>query len=97
MQMPQGAWPGGPPGPQGAPPPAASGIQDSNNDASAWSEHVTEKDKRKYWYNKISQKSTFDKPGCLKTPEERSIPPCAWKEYATAEGKKYYHNGTDTV
>lgn len=74
-----------------------SGIQDSNNDASAWSEHITENDQRKYWYNKVTQKSTFDKPACLKTPEERSIPPCPWKEYATAEGKKYYHNGKDTV
>lgn len=81
----------------GAKAPATGGIQDSNNDASAWSEHLTEQDQRKYWFNKVTQKSTFDKPECLKTPEERSIPPCPWKEYATPEGKKYYHNGIDTV
>lgn len=81
----------------GKAPVSTTGIQDSNNDASAWSEHIAENDQRKYWYNKITQTSTFDKPACLKTPEERSIPPCPWKEYATAEGKKYYHNGTETV
>ncbi|CAM9429979.1 unnamed protein product, partial [Ectocarpus fasciculatus] len=96
-QMPMGAAMAPRPLAAKAPVAAASGIQDSNNDASAWSEHVTEKDQRKYWYNKMTQKSTFDKPACLKTPEERSIPPCPWKEYATAEGKKYYSDGKDTV
>ena len=41
------------------------------------------------------QKSTYDKPECLKCPEERSIPPCKWKEYS-ADGKIYYSDGTDS-
>jgi hypothetical protein len=76
--------------------PAAGGIADSNNDASAWSEHETPTDRRKFWFNRITNVSTFDKPTCLKTPEERSIPPCPWKEYCTSDGKKYYSNGTAT-
>ena len=76
---------------------APNGIQDSNNDATAWSEHETEVDHRKYWFNKITQASTFEKPACLKTPEERSIAPCPWKEYSTADGRKYYSDGTETT
>ena len=33
----------------------------------------------------------------LKTPEERSIPPCKWKEYSAADGKKYYSDGTTSL
>ena len=76
--------------------PATGGIADSNNDASAWSEHEAPTDRRKFWFNRITNVSTFDKPTCLKTPEERSIPPCSWKEYCTSDGKKYYSNGTAT-
>ena len=65
------------------------------NDVTAWSEHVHEG--RQYWFNRINGTSTFDKPLVLKTPEERSIPPCPWKEYSTTEGKKYYSNGTESL
>lgn len=76
------------------PPPAVVG--DPNNDVSSWSEHDAE-DKRKYWYNRVTGTSTYEKPFCLKTPEERSIPPCKWKEYtAPADGKKYYSDGKDS-
>ncbi len=76
---------------------STTGIQDSNNDASAWQEYENEVDKRKYWYNTITNISTYEKPACLKTPEERSIPPCPWKEYSTPEGRKYYGNGSLTT
>ena len=68
---------------------------DPNNDITCWSEHETA-DKRKYWYNKVTGASTYDKPFCLKTPEERSIPPCPWKEYTSADGKKYYSDGKES-
>ena len=71
-------------------------AMDPNNDVKAWSEH-TGTDGRIYWFNKITAASTYEKPFCLKTPEERAIPPCPWKEYVTPEGKKYYGNGTDSV
>lgn len=68
---------------------------DPINDITCWAEHKSEHGRR-YWYNNITQTSTYDKPFCLKTPEERAIPPCPWKEYFSAEGKKYYSNGTDS-
>jgi hypothetical protein len=79
-----------------APPASKAKAIDPNNDVSAWSEHNTE-DGRKYWFNRLLGTSTFDKPFCLKTPEERSIPPCPWKEYSTPEGKKYYSDGTESL
>ena len=69
---------------------------DPNNDVSAWSEHQMD-DGRIYWFNRLLGTSTFDKPFVLKTPEERSIPPCEWKEYLTTEGKKYYSNGKESL
>jgi hypothetical protein len=74
---------------------SGSSISDPNNDASSWSQHETE-DKRKYWYNRLSLMSSFEKPFCLKSPEERSIPPCPWKEYSS-EGRKYYSNGSESL
>jgi hypothetical protein len=70
-------------------------LNDPTNDVKSWSEHVNEADKRVYWHNKITKKSTYEKPECLKCPEERSIPACRWKEYAK-DGKKYYSDGTES-
>lgn len=78
------------------PPAAPTAVMDPNNDVSAWSMYESE-DGRKYWHNRINNSSTYDKPFCLKTPEERSIPPCPWKEYKSPEGKLYYSNGTESV
>jgi pre-mRNA-processing factor 40 len=83
------------PKPPAAPAPPAQ-LNDPNNDASCWSEHLTD-DGKKYWFNMKTQVSTFDKPLVLKTPEERAIPPCAWKEYTAPDGKNYYSNGKDTT
>lgn len=95
---PAGALPvpmgGVPPGPRPTAP--AAPIGDPNNEATNWSEHDTP-DGRKYWYNRVTQLSTYDKPLVLKTPEERSIAPCKWKEYTSPEGKKYYSDGTETT
>lgn len=91
------APPGGMPMPyQPRPPTTAAPTIDPNNDVSCWAEHESDTGK-KYWYNRVSLVSTYDKPFCLKTPEERSIPPCAWKEYASADGKKYYSNGKESL
>lgn len=75
-------------------PMASAAFNDPNNDFSSWSEH-TAADGRQYYYNKITKKSTYDKPECLKSAEERSIPPCPWKEYS-ADGKKYYSDGKES-
>ena len=70
-------------------------VGDPMNDMASWSEHDAE-DKRKYWYNRVNGTSTYDKPFCLKTPEERSIPLCKWKEYTSADDKKYYSDGKES-
>ena len=88
--FPLGVAPRGP-----APAPAPVAVGDPNNEVSSWSEHEAE-DKRKYWYNRVTGTSTYDKPFCLKTPEERSIPPCKWKEYTSGDGKKYYSDGKES-
>jgi pre-mRNA-processing factor 40 len=75
---------------------AAPAAIDPNNDVSCWAEHESEAG-LKYWYNRVTLVSTYDKPFCLKTPEERAIPPCAWKEYTAADGKKYYSNGKEST
>mmetsp|Transcript_24609 Transcript_24609/g.26920 ORF Transcript_24609/g.26920 Transcript_24609/m.26920 type:complete len:825 (-) Transcript_24609:144-2618(-) len=74
---------------------SSSGL-DPNNDITCWSEHTSEEG-RKYWYNSVTYVSTYEKPFCLKTPEERSIPPCPWKEYAAEGGKTYYSNGKEST
>jgi hypothetical protein len=74
---------------------AAATISDPVNDASCWTEYSSP-DGRKYWHNRSTSQSTYEKPFCLKTPEERSIAPCPWKEYVN-DGKKYYSNGTESL
>jgi pre-mRNA-processing factor 40 len=79
-----------------SPPVAASQqLHDPNNDVTCWSEHLSP-DGKKYWFNKATAVSTYDKPLVLKTPEERAIAPCAWKEYV-AEGRVYYSNGHEST
>jgi hypothetical protein len=72
---------------------------DPNNDIKCWTEHWSDDGpmKRKYWFNIVTMVSTYEKPFCLKTPEERSIPPCVWKEYSSTDGKVYYSNGTEST
>ena len=74
---------------------AIANAIDPNNDVTNWSLHETD-DKRKYWFNKVTGTSTYEKPFCLKTPEERAIPPCSWKEYSTPDGRRYYNNGKES-
>lgn len=68
---------------------------DPNNEQVNWSSHLSP-DGRKYWYNNVTKVSTYDKPFCLKTPEERSIPPCKWKEYSSGD-RMYYSDGIQSV
>lgn len=73
----------------------STNIGDPNNDASLWAEHSAPSG-QKYWYNSVSLVSTYEKPFCLKTPEERSLPTCEWKEYAIGDGRVYYSNGKES-
>jgi len=62
----------------------------NGDEASAWTEH-THADGRRYYYNKVTKQSSWDKPHCLKTNEER-LNTTQWKEYKTADGRDYYYN-----
>lgn len=70
------------PMPPVAPPPA--GFSD-------WQEH-TAPDGRKYYYNKKTKQSSWEKPFELMTPVERADASTVWKEFTTADGRKYYYN-----
>ncbi|PWA46079.1 pre-mRNA-processing protein 40A [Artemisia annua] len=59
--------------------------------AADWQE-FTAADGRRYYYNKRTKQSSWEKPMELMTPLERADASTVWKEFTTAEGKKYYYN-----
>ncbi|KAJ4848786.1 hypothetical protein Tsubulata_025770 [Turnera subulata] len=63
----------------------------SQPSASDWQEH-TAADGRRYYYNKRTKQSSWEKPLELMTPIERADASTVWKEFTTSEGKKYYYN-----
>jgi len=60
--------------------------------ADAWTEH-THSDGRRYYYNKVTKASSWDKPDVLKSSEEKANT-TNWKEYKTADGRDYFYNPT---
>ncbi|KAI5061875.1 hypothetical protein GOP47_0022414 [Adiantum capillus-veneris] len=56
-----------------------------------WQEHVAP-DGRRYYYNRLTKHSSWEKPLELMTPLERADASSIWKEFTTADGKKYYYN-----
>ncbi|KAL5706672.1 hypothetical protein ACHQM5_024810 [Ranunculus cassubicifolius] len=69
-----------------------STIQSSSD----WQEH-TSADGRRYYYNKNTKQSSWEKPLELMTPLERADASTVWKEFTTPEGKKYYYNKVTSV
>ncbi|KAL5706674.1 hypothetical protein ACHQM5_024811 [Ranunculus cassubicifolius] len=69
-----------------------STIQSSSD----WQEH-TSADGRRYYYNKNTKQSSWEKPLELMTPLERADASTVWKEFTTPEGKKYYYNKVTRV
>ena len=59
---------------------------------SDWEEYTTAEG-RKYYHNKRTNASVWEKPYELKTPEEKAAGD-QWKISYTKEGKKYYYNNT---
>ncbi|XP_052202335.1 pre-mRNA-processing protein 40A isoform X2 [Diospyros lotus] len=59
--------------------------------ASDWQEH-TSPDGRRYYYNKKTRQSSWEKPLELMTPIERADASTVWKEFTTTDGRKYYYN-----
>ncbi|KAL3696119.1 hypothetical protein R1sor_010195 [Riccia sorocarpa] len=90
---PQGLAPAQP-SPAGASPlPGGANLsaQSSLPGASDWQEH-TAPDGRRYYHNKRTKLSSWEKPVELMTPTERADASTVWKEFVTAEGRKYYYN-----
>ena len=69
------------PKPPLVPPPAT--------EANAWREY-TDTTGRAYYHDTRSNKTTYEKPACLKSAAERTLAPCKWKEYPTPDGRNYY-------
>ncbi|KAJ8773273.1 hypothetical protein K2173_028450 [Erythroxylum novogranatense] len=63
----------------------------SQQSSSDWQEH-TAADGRRYYYNKKTKQSSWEKPFELMSPVERADASTVWKEFTTPEGKKYYYN-----
>ncbi|XP_022772928.1 pre-mRNA-processing protein 40A isoform X2 [Durio zibethinus] len=59
--------------------------------SSDWQEH-TSADGRRYYYNKKTRQSSWEKPLELMTAIERADASTVWKEFTTPEGRKYYYN-----
>ncbi|XP_020581974.1 pre-mRNA-processing protein 40A [Phalaenopsis equestris] len=58
---------------------------------SDWQEH-TAADGKRYYYNKKTRQSSWEKPFELMTPTERADASTEWKEFQTPDGRKYYYN-----
>ncbi|KAJ0570754.1 putative WW domain, FF domain, WW domain superfamily, FF domain superfamily protein [Helianthus annuus] len=72
----------------------ASSVQvttDLPKAASDWIEHTSHKGKR-YYYNKKTKISSWEKPLELMSPTERADASTNWKEYPAPDGRKYYYN-----
>lgn len=63
----------------------------SQQTASDWQEYEAA-DGRRYYYNKITKQSSWEKPLELMTPLERADASTVWKEFTTADGRRYYYN-----
>ncbi|KAL7085342.1 hypothetical protein ACP275_14G276800 [Erythranthe tilingii] len=83
--------PNQPPFPASATLPAVSGSSAAQQNASDWQEYEAA-DGRRYYYNKITKQSSWEKPSELLTPLERADASTVWKEFTTSEGRKYYYN-----
>ncbi|CAE7556512.1 PRP40A [Symbiodinium pilosum] len=65
-------------------------MADPAKEPGNWTEH-THSDGRRYYYNKVTKQSSWDKPECLKNADEK-LNTTSWKEYKTADGRDYYYN-----
>ncbi|XP_023731855.1 pre-mRNA-processing protein 40A [Lactuca sativa] len=63
-------------------------FQEASSD---WQEFIAA-DGRRYFYNKRTKMSSWEKPLELMTPVEKADSSTFWKEFTTAEGKRYYYN-----
>ncbi|XP_074564477.1 uncharacterized protein LOC141821011 [Curcuma longa] len=72
---------------------SAQTVQSNSTEqaSSDWQEH-TVADGKRYYYNKKTRQSVWEKPLELMTPIERADASTDWKEFTTSDGRKYYYN-----
>ncbi|XP_051179624.1 pre-mRNA-processing protein 40A isoform X2 [Lolium perenne] len=70
---------------------AIPSVSSTEPGSSDWGEY-TSGDGKKYFYNKRTKFSSWEKPAEMMTPLERADATTDWKEYTTPEGRRYYHN-----
>ncbi|GER36382.1 pre-mRNA-processing protein 40A, partial [Striga asiatica] len=58
---------------------------------SDWKEHTTREGK-KYYYNKRTKISSWEKPFELMSPIERADASTDWREFIAPDGRRFYHN-----
>eukprot|EP00026_Physarum_polycephalum_P003013 Phypoly_transcript_03022.p1 GENE.Phypoly_transcript_03022~~Phypoly_transcript_03022.p1 ORF type:complete len:847 (+),score=257.26 Phypoly_transcript_03022:49-2589(+) len=63
----------------------------AKGNAKDWAEH-TAPDGRKYYHNKVTKVTTWEKPNELKNADELATNAGPWKEYTSDTGRKYYFN-----
>eukprot|EP01116_Phalansterium_solitarium_P011434 TRINITY_DN2710_c0_g1_i1.p1 TRINITY_DN2710_c0_g1~~TRINITY_DN2710_c0_g1_i1.p1 ORF type:complete len:663 (-),score=265.05 TRINITY_DN2710_c0_g1_i1:219-2207(-) len=68
--------------------PATSAAPGKKSD---WAEYMNDAG-RKYYHNKATNVTQWEKPNELKTQAELAASSCLWKEYQTDAGKKYYYH-----
>lgn len=71
--------------------PATNHPSVSETHSSDWQEIVPE-DGRKYYYNKKTRQSSWEKPLELMSPIERADSSTVWKEFTNADSRKYFYN-----
>ncbi|KAK4801889.1 hypothetical protein SAY86_000092 [Trapa natans] len=71
--------------------PADAANAPSQQSSSDWQEHESATGRR-YYYNKKTKQSSWEKPMELMTPMERADASTVWKEFSTSDGRKYYYN-----
>uniref|UniRef100_A0A2K1Z4Z7 Pre-mRNA-processing protein 40A-like n=1 Tax=Populus trichocarpa TaxID=3694 RepID=A0A2K1Z4Z7_POPTR len=71
----------------------ATGIQPRPTEEALteWKEH-TSGNGRRFYYNKRTKQSSWEKPFELMTPIERADASTDWKEFTSPDGRKYYFN-----
>ncbi|KAF7850345.1 hypothetical protein BT93_L5602 [Corymbia citriodora subsp. variegata] len=75
-----------------SPPDAAVNAPNpSQQSSSDWQEHEASNGRR-YYYNKRTKQSSWEKPQELMTPIERADASTVWKEFTNSDGRKYYYN-----
>ncbi|XP_075110862.1 pre-mRNA-processing protein 40A isoform X2 [Nicotiana tabacum] len=72
-------------------PEAVYGVDSVETALSDWIEH-TSRNGKKYYYNRRTRISSWEKPLELMTEMERADASTDWREFTSPQGKKYYYN-----